>query len=270
MNETRKIFLSADIEGTASIADRLETDCEHPTYPPFAARMTREVAAACEGVLAGGASEVLVKDAHATARNIDPEGLPEEGVRLFRGWSRDPLLMMAGLDKSFYGAMMTGYHSAAGIDANPLAHTMSGQYTYFLLNGHLCSESELSCLAAAWLGVPILLLTGDRALCEWLGTQNPEIPTVATLEGRGAGTISEHPKRAARRIREAAERAMSLNPAKLHFPQPAHYRLEVRYRDHTQAERNSYFPGAIKGDAHTVAFASDDYYEILRFILFCA
>lgn len=270
MSSEKKVFLSADIEGTAGIANVVETDSTHPSYPPFAAQMTREVAAACAGALAGGASEVLVKDAHGSARNIDPAGLPEEGVRLFRGWAQDPLLMMGGLERGVYGAMFTGYHSGAGFAANPLAHTMSGQYTWFRLNGHLASELEINCLTAAWLGVPILLVTGDRGLCEWVSTQNPEIPTVATLEGCGAGTVSGHPNQAVRRIQEAAERAMALDPALLQFPQPDTYRLEVRYRDHTLAKRNSFYPGAVRQDDHTVCFENRDYYEILRFILFCA
>lgn len=45
-------------------------------YRPFAAQMTAEVAAACEGAVAAGAEDILVKDAHDSARNLDAAGCP--------------------------------------------------------------------------------------------------------------------------------------------------------------------------------------------------
>ena len=51
----KKIFLSADIEGTCGIAHWDETSKGHADYPHFANQMSREVAAACEGALAAGA-----------------------------------------------------------------------------------------------------------------------------------------------------------------------------------------------------------------------
>ena len=72
-----KVFLSADMEGTCGIVAWVETDRPTPMdYAPMQKQMTREVAAACAGALSGGAEEVLVKDAHDSARNIDPAALP--------------------------------------------------------------------------------------------------------------------------------------------------------------------------------------------------
>ncbi|MBE0600335.1 MAG: M55 family metallopeptidase, partial [Firmicutes bacterium] len=99
-----KIYLSADMEGTAGIIDWKETTAEHPQYAYFQQQMTREVAAACQGALAAGAAEILVKDAHDSARNIIPAELPEK-TRLFRGWDDGPNVMMAGLDESFGGVL---------------------------------------------------------------------------------------------------------------------------------------------------------------------
>lgn len=223
------IFLSADIEGTAGIANWNETDKKHPDYPAFAAQMTREVAAACEGALAGGAGDILVRDAHDSARNIDGGKLPR-GARLFRGWSGDPLLMMTGLDESFGGVMMTGYHSAAGTGFNPLSHTMDTGLTSVRLNGLLSSELELNALTASMLRVPLRLVTGDRGLCEWLGSINPNIPTVAAFEGQGGGVLAKHPDQVTEEIRDAARGAMALDASLLHFPMPEFFSLEIRFQ----------------------------------------
>ena len=48
-----KVYISADIEGTAGITVWHEAEKNHPDYPDIAQEMTREVLAACEGAIAG-------------------------------------------------------------------------------------------------------------------------------------------------------------------------------------------------------------------------
>ena len=81
----RKIFISSDIEGTAGIVDWKETELSERVGDYFREQMSREVAAACRGALAGGADDVLVKDAHDYARNIDLSGLT---LSMFSGISK--------------------------------------------------------------------------------------------------------------------------------------------------------------------------------------
>ena len=119
-----KVYISADIEGVAGIAHWDEARKNHGDYAEFREQMTREVAAACRGARAAGATEILIKDAHASGRNLLHRQLPA-GVRLIRGWSGHPLSMVQELDEGFAAVMMIGYHSPASSGANPLAHTMS-------------------------------------------------------------------------------------------------------------------------------------------------
>ena len=264
----KRIFLSADMEGTCGIVHWDETEKSKQDYGPFARQMTREVAAACQGAIAGGASEVLVKDAHDSARNIDPMELPEE-ARIFRGWAGNLYSMMMGLDESFSGVIFTGYHSAAGISGNPLSHTMNTRNNHVKINGELASELYINCLTAAMLQVPVLMVTGDKALCDWAKHANPNVITVPVNEGTGKGALSIHPNLAVRRIREAAEEAMALDAEKCLFPTLPYYTVEINYKDHAAALSNSFYPGCEQVDARTVRFESDDYAEVLRFFHFC-
>ena len=50
---------------------------------------------------------------------------------------------------------------------------------------------------------------------------------------------------------------------------PEHFEIAVEYKDWNTAHKYSYYPGAVSVDAKTVSFASDDYYEIMRFMHFC-
>ena len=68
-----KLYISADIEGTCGIVCWDETEYGTPRYEYFSRQMSREVAAACEGLIDAGAEDILVRDAHDSARNIHPD-----------------------------------------------------------------------------------------------------------------------------------------------------------------------------------------------------
>ncbi len=264
----KRIFLSADMEGTCGIVHWDETGKNKPDYTPFAHQMTREVSAACEGAIAYGAEEILVKDAHDSARNIEPSELPEQAC-IFRGWAGNLFSMMAGLEESFSGVFFTGYHSAAGVNGNPLSHTMNTQNVFVKINGQLASELMINSLTAAMMNVPVLLVTGDKALCDWIVSVNPNIFTVPVNEGTGRGAVSIHPNLAVKRIKETAQKAMKLDASKCMFPMPEHFSVEICYREHAAAFSNSFYPGCVQIDARTVRFEADNYMEVLRFFHFC-
>ena len=58
-----KVFVSADIEGTADLASFAEAGNENPQlYTRGMIQMSREVGAVCRGALSAGAEFVAVKD----------------------------------------------------------------------------------------------------------------------------------------------------------------------------------------------------------------
>jgi D-amino peptidase len=264
-----KVYISVDIEGVAGITHWDEAEIGKEGYPEYREQMTIEAIAACEGALNAGATEILVKDAHWTARNIYPERLPEE-ARLIRGWNGEPFSMIEGLDSSFRAAAMVGYHSGAGAGGNPLAHTMTGKDAKILINGELTSEYLLHRNAAAMRGVPVVFLAGDKNLCDTAMATNRAVHTVATKDGAGGSTTSTHPMAAAKQIRDGMEAALHDDAAHELPTLAEHFEMEVWFKEHEDAYQASYFPGARLVDPHCVAMETDDYYEIgrtLHFIL---
>ena len=263
-----KVYLSADIEGTCGIAAWQETDRPTPMdYTPFQKQMTREVAAACRGALSAGAEEVLVKDAHDSARNIDPTALPRK-IRMNRGWSGDLLSMMSGLDQEKFDAVFfTGYHAWAGCPGNPLSHTMNGRNNRVTLNGMLCSEFLINAYTAGYFGVPVALVTGDQALCDFAKSLIPAISTVPVNQGRGDSVTSLHPDEAVERIEAAAKEAIT-KAAQCAVPMPEHFHMEIEFVKHAMAYSKSFYPGAELKDDKFVCFDSDSWYEMLRFCHF--
>jgi len=263
-----KVFLSADMEGTCGIVSWPETERNTPfDYTPMQKQMTREVAAACRGALAAGAEEVLVKDAHDSARNIDPTGLPR-GIRMNRAWSGDLLSMMTGRNQEKFDAVFfTGYHAWDGCPGNSLSHTMNGRNNHVILNGTLCSEFLINTYTAGYYGVPVAMVTGDKALCEFAEKLIPAITTVPVNEGRGGCVTSLHPDEAVERIEAAAKNAMA-NAEKCVVPMPEHFHMEIDFVKHHVAYSKHFYTGAYLKEDKIVCFDSDDWYEILRFCHF--
>jgi D-amino peptidase len=262
-----KIYISADMEGITGTTHWDEVDKKSSDFEEFQKQMTAEVAAACEGALKAGAKEIWVKDAHADARNIIPSKLPQE-VRLIRGWSDHPFSMVQDLDETFHAVLMIGYHSPAGSGDNPLAHTMTGDVTQIKINEVYASEFLLHTYAAALKNVPVVFVSGDEGLCEEAKSLIPSISTVAVKHGKGDSTINIHPQLAVEKIREGVQRALEGDVCKCNVRMPEHFSIEIKYKEHMKAYQSSFYPGTSLKDPHTIHFESDDYFEILRLILF--
>ena len=264
----KKLYISADIEGTCGISHWDETLKDKRDYPAFARQMTREVTAACEGALEAGMDFILVRDAHGSARNLDATLLPSQ-VQVLRSWGPDPLCMVHGLDESFYAAVFTGYHDAAGAGANPLAHTMDTSLIWFTLNGDTVSEAMLNAYAAAYFHVPLAAVTGDQGICDRMQGLIPALTAVPVNKGQGGAVLSVHPDEAVKRIREGVAKALkgSLEESLLTLPET--FRADLRFRDVQRAYRAGFYPGMQMLDSHTLRFETANYYELLRMVHFC-
>ena len=262
-----KVYISADIEGIAGISHWDEAAKAHATYQEFRAEMTEEVVAACEGAMAAGATEILIKDAHDTGRNIIAARLPD-CARLIRGWSGHPLAMVQELDESFDALLFIGYHAKAGTQDNPLAHTLTLRIAGLSINGDLASEFRLHSYAAGLYGVPVVFISGDKGICAEAARQVPGIATAAVSEARGASTISIPPKLAQGMIREGVAEALAGNRKLCQVKLPDSFVLEVTFANPIDAYRKAWYPGASQSGPQTVRFVHTDYFEVLRAIRF--
>ncbi len=264
-----RFFISADIEGVTGINTWSETTKGNPDYSEFRTQMTREVVAACEGALAAGATDIVVKDAHDTGRNLKAQDLPRE-VRLIKNWSDHPYSMVWGIEEGFDAIGFIGYHSPSGSNDSPLSHTMSPKLvSEMYLNGELCSEFMLHALIARLHDVVPVFLSGDAGICTRVKKFDPEIETVATTQGTGNASLSIHPDLAVERIKAGVEKALKKNMKLFSMSVPDHFILDIRYNKHPAAFRASQYPGAMAMSAFVTRFEADNMLDIMRFIMFC-
>ena len=158
-----KIYISADMEGVTGAVTNEQLGPEGFEYQRFRQFFTDEVIAAIEGAREAGADEIVVSDSHGNGQNLLIDQLPEN-IQIVRSWPR-PLGMMQGIDDTFDGVMMIGYHSSTTNPNGVRAHTnSSARLSAVRLNGTEMSEGSLNAAIAGHFGVPVIMISGDDAV----------------------------------------------------------------------------------------------------------
>jgi D-amino peptidase len=259
-----KILISVDMEGITGIVSADECNRRvSDDYQYFRKIMTVEANAAVEGALAGGATEIVVRDAHDTGRNILPDHL-HKSARLLRDWSFGPKEMMEGIDETFGAAVFIGYHASAGKPNAILEHTWSGRITDVKINGVSLPEAGLNALIAGHFNVPVVFVSGDQAVCDQVRGLLGEIESVAVKKGIGAATLSLHPEVSGPLIKEGVERALrnlgKYKPYRLTPP----YKLVLTLKDEKMVDNGQYYPGAKRTGDWELTYESKDLMEVLK------
>jgi len=159
-----KIYISADMEGTAGVSSWEQVDARNYTadYLIYQKYMTAEVCAAIDGARKAGAREFLVNDSHGAMRNMLLDEMPKDARVIFG--NRKPFSMVQDIEAAYDGVFFTGYHGAIGEPNATLCHTYTPSVVYDVrVNGVRCSEATLNAALAGHFGVPVLLITGDSA-----------------------------------------------------------------------------------------------------------
>ena len=264
-----KVFISVDMEGISGLVTSEETSEKGPDYQLFRQLMTEEANAAIEGALEAGATAIVVRDAHGSARNILPQVLNPE-AKLIRDWSGGPLDMMEGIDKTFDAAMMIGYHARAGTPDGILKHTISGTIFDLKLNGKAVPEAGLNAAIAGYFGVPVVLVAGDLAFTVQARELLGDVLTVAVKEGIGKAGKMIHPEKARKMIMAATVEALKnlarFKPFKLTPP----VTMELTFTREDLVAKPALYPGAKRTGDRSVAFTHNDFIEVLKFYVVSA
>lgn len=262
-----KIYISVDIEGVAGITHWDEAEKNHADAQEFREIMTRETIAAIDGARAAGATEIWVKDAHDSGRNLITTMLPAD-CKIIRAWSGHPYSMIQELDESFDALVMVGWHAGVGSEENNLAHTMNTRTHMITLNGKPASEFTLFVNAAATYGVPTVFVSGDKALMREVEATNAKITPVAVKEGKGASTISMSPAAAQAAIRTGVEMALKGKLKDCLITPLAKCVLDVTYVTPDLAYEKSFYPGVKYIGNRTNRIETENFFDVMRAMRF--
>jgi D-amino peptidase len=265
--EGLKVFISVDMEGITGVISRDETGSAGSDYQYYRKLMTEEATSAIIGARAAGATEVVVRDSHGSARNLIPDEL-HHGAKLLRGWSGGPFGMMEGIDSTFDAVVFVGYHAKAGTKDATLDHTMSSVSIHDLqVNGISLPEAGWNGLIAGYYDVPVVFLSGDKAACEQAQAVFGDIESVVVKEGIGEACLNRHPGDSQNLIKQgvtkALERLKEFKPLKYEPP----YTIEVHFKNEPEAYRASWYPEAKRSGDYSVSYTSDDFLDLMRFFM---
>ncbi|MBF4692749.1 M55 family metallopeptidase [Fusibacter ferrireducens] len=266
-----KLYVSSDMEGIAGVVSWDEVNKGQSEYVWACEQMTREVQVVCETAMALGSEKILLKDAHDTGRNIDISELPK-GVLINRSWSRDLLVMMSGVDEGYDAVIFTGYHAGAYSDGNPLAHTINAtSMKWIKMNGVLVSEFMMNAYTAAYYKVPVIVITGDQAICQEAKRLIPEITTIAVKSCKGGACTTMTGNHALAAIEEGTKIALKkfkASPSACMLSIPEKMTFEINFTNAALAYRASQYKEVELVDACTIRYSTTDYYEFLRMFFF--
>ncbi|MGQ9800546.1 MAG: M55 family metallopeptidase [Candidatus Saccharicenans sp.] len=257
-----KVYVSVDMEGIWGVVHSNQCSADSPEYQIARKWMAQDANAVVQGLLEGGATEVVVNDSHGSMRNIIASELDPRAV-LISG-SPKPLSMMEGIDSSFAACIFVGYHARAGSASAILDHTISGASIYSIrINGIEMPELGINAALAGYFKVPVVMLTGDTETCrqaqELLGK---ELITVAVKEAVNRLAARNYARdKVLAELKEGARRALaSLKNSRPYELQPP-YQFEINLHNSQQAELGLLIPGVRRTAARTLTFTSQDYLE---------
>ena len=262
-----KVLISVDMEGISGVATRRETATGWPSgaakgndYERARGWMTSDANAAIEGAFGGGATEVVVADAHDGMLNLIWEQL-DQRAELIRGFENRQHGMVEGIDDSCDAIFFVGYHARAADGRGVLSHTFSGPDTLWdvRLNGEAASEARFNAAVAGQYGVPVGLITGDDVICAETCSWLPHVETAVVKYAIDRFTARCLPQAAAHeRIRSAACRAIrriaEMPPYQLSKP----VELEMVLGDSSMAAAAGIIPGVRRAGERTITYSAPD------------
>ena len=256
------------MEGLAGVVSSAQLGPSGFEYGLAREIMTNEVNAVIEGAKNAGATEFVISDSHGNGQNILINKLPKD-VQLVRSWPRH-LSMMAGIDESFDGVILLGYHVSTNYKNGVRAHTFSStKLTDVKINGSSVSEAAMSAIIAGHYNVPVIMVTGDDKTIEetkmFLGDIEGAIVKWA-YSYESAKTIT--PAAAIDIIKSTTEKAVrrikEFKPYKIEYP----VQFEVSFKNYRPSEILNYLSIVERTDSHSIKFIGKDILEVSDFFTF--
>ena len=252
-----RVLISADAEGVTGITNTNELLFGRPHYEFMRTMMTDDVNAAVDGAFAGGATDVVVNDAHWTMTNVQIERLDPRAT-LIKGFHK-PLCMVAGVEDADI-VFFLGYHARTGDSDGVGNETILGrEIVEIRLNGQPVGESEINAAVCGQFGVPVVFASGDDLYETELRQTLPAVEfglTKYALDRWVARCLP--PEKSHANIRAAAQRAVErakrgeFSPYQL----DGQVSLSVTFSSTAEALMAALVPGSVRETPRTVTYTA--------------
>ncbi|CAG7643481.1 M55 family metallopeptidase [Paenibacillus allorhizosphaerae] len=263
-----KIYVCVDMEGIAGIVMPSQLRQGEYHYQEGRRLLTEEVNTVVEGLLEAGATEIIVRDIHATGFNFLIDQLHPEATYFVGATKADQ--RFPGIDSSFDGALLIGYHAMAGTLRAVRDHTYSSRsYTAMELNGTPIGEIGIDGLLLGEYGVPVLLVTGDDKTCMEAEQELGNVATYCTKTAWGRhSALIKPPRKVKAEIKDAIRMALQNRTGCTPYTKQGSYELTVRYLS-TDLADSRYCDGteSVRVDGLTIRHKGTDFTRMMARVL---
>lgn len=210
-----RVLIMTDMEGVSGIVTWSQVNGGAPMYEEGRRLYTEEINAAVRGAKSAGATEIVVVDCHGaggdwTFNSLIPEDLDEDCEWVaHHTWGRYTEMFETGCD----ACLLVGMHARAGTPDGVMCHTISTvKWRNLWFNDDLVGEAGINAALCGHYGVPVLLVTGDEAVCrETRDLLGENLTTVAVKRGLSRYSARQIPPVRARRMIEDGVKAALQN-----------------------------------------------------------
>ncbi len=268
-----RVHVISDMEGVAGIVNAEQTNAGKPLFEEGRKLYTQEINAAVRGAKAGGATEIVVMDCHGAGEGFTFNSLIAEDLDpaceyvVQAEWTGYTGFLEEGCD----AALFVGMHARSGTRDGVLNHTVSGVDWHNLwFNGTLVGETGINAALCGTWDCPVLLVTGDEAVCreatELLGEG---LTTVAVKKGLGLRTARMvTPVRARELIEEGARKALGDLSAVRPYDPGRPCEIKVEYKSTSPPQKLRFQPGLVFPDDRTLVSRADDWWSAWKQFFF--
>lgn len=219
-----RVLIMADMEGVSGIICWNQVTGGDPMYEEARRLYTEEVNAAVRGARRAGATEIVAVDCHGaggawTFNSFVPDMMECDWVS-GHPWGRYTDFIEQGCD----ACLCVGMHARANTSDGGMCHTISTTtWRNLWFNEDLVGETGVNAAVCGVYGVPVVLVTGDQAVCreadELLGRGLTTVQVKQSLSTFSARNIP--PAQARQKIEEGAFESLtnlSMNAVKPYQP----------------------------------------------------
>ena len=260
-----RVHVISDMEGVAGIVKWQQTTGGEKLYDEGRVLYTEEINAAVRGAKAAGATEIVVMDCHGAGgpysfNSLLPELLdPDCEYVVQEEWTEYTGFLESGCD----AALFIGMHAMAGAADGVLSHTVSGQaWQNLRFNGTLVGETGINPALCGHWGVPVVLVTGDRAVCTEARELLDGVTTVDVKEGLGRFSARmKTPQRARELIEEGAKKALSDLSAVAPYDPGRPCEIEIDFTSPDRLQEYANRKGVEVTGSRSIAVRGDDWWS---------
>lgn len=216
--------------------------------------------------------EITIADSHAGGDNISYEiTAHDERINLISGGPR-PFYMMPAFSGEYDRVFLLGYHAGTGALQGNMDHTYSNRRIHKIwLNGCRMNEAMINAAYAGYHGVPVTLISGDKALYEETITAEtmPWVNFVTTKEAVGKFAAKNY---SSIRVREHTMAGVikALTKAKDEYPLytfTTPITLKIEFISTAMADVACLMPEVKRLDGRTVEYSHADYAVMFEAIM---